>query len=115
MTLKIQEWLDAIDSRRRKDGAEARREAKSFSIHLFQNPWRKAPCGDTKGRGYFTLCWSEVIHQLEGGIMKKSCGLICDMLWSTGKSGYMQNKANGYSSAWLLPVDTIATFLTTTP
>ena len=80
MTGKIEEWINAIDSRRRKEGAEARRAAKSYSVFPILNPWRKAPCGDTDGKGYFSLCWSEVMHQLEGGIMKKTCELLGDML-----------------------------------
>lgn len=75
-----------MDTGTRKEGAAARKEAKSYSVHPVLNPWRFAPCGDTQGRGYFSLCWSEVMHQLEGGVIKKSCEHLTDILWEEGKS-----------------------------
>ena len=82
----IQQWIDDMSNGTRQEGAQARRQAKSFSLHPVLNPWREAPCGDTKGRGYFSLVWSEVMHQSEGGVMKKTCEHVSDILLEAGKS-----------------------------
>lgn len=85
MTEKIEEWIADLQSGRRHRAAAARKAARWYSVFPVLNSWRRTPCGDTKGRGYFSLVWSEILHQLEGGIVVRSCKCTTELLWHYGK------------------------------
>lgn len=61
-------------------------ELKFRSVKPWLNPWRRAPLGVVLlTLGYFTLVWPEVMHQLEGGLMKKAIAAVVFLIRRTGK------------------------------
>lgn len=52
---------------------QAQEGLKAHSIHPRRIPWVKAPMGAVmRTMLYFALVWPEVMHQLEGGLMKNA-------------------------------------------
>jgi len=57
----------------------------NISVKPFRNPWSIAPLGATlMSMGYFALVWPEVLHHLEGGLMKYAVVAIIVWVQRTG-------------------------------
>lgn len=81
-------WLAAeCRGGKKKDITKAKAELHEQSIRPLYNPLHKAPMGDTEGVGLFSIAWPELMHQKEGGDMKKAimCTILAIQLTGQGK------------------------------
>lgn len=59
---------------------------KEYSTHPVLNPYRDAPVGVvTQNLGYFGICWNDLLHHVEGGLMKKSVDVTVIVVEELGK------------------------------
>ena len=80
--------------------AAARRELRKFSLDptVTDNPWWRAPLGAVVSHlGFFTVVWPEVVHQLEGGLVKHTAKCLTSCLDFYGKGEDSQSKHNELS------------------
>lgn len=64
---------------------DLKEELHAQSLKPWSNPWRLAPMGVILSViGYFALVWPEVMHQLEGGLMKKALDGVVHLVQRTG-------------------------------
>jgi len=75
---------------RRNDEAKRLRDYfHALSVKPYFNPWALAPLGATLLLcGYFALVWPEVLHQLEGGLMKYAVAAVIALAQRTGVGEY---------------------------
>lgn len=71
---------------RRKEKAELRKKLKLNSVHPVENPYQDAPTGAVQQWGFFGICWPELLHQMETGLMKIGVESIVEQMMEYGKS-----------------------------
>jgi len=63
--------VSIVRDRNNNQAKEVKEYFHSTSIKPYRVPWSAAPLGAVMlACGYFALVWPEVMHQLEGGLMK---------------------------------------------
>jgi len=85
ITKLIKRHAKALREEVKEDIASTRAALKERSAHPVLNPYLNAPLGDVGNRGYFSVVWPEVQHQMEGGMMKRSIELVVGMMEERGK------------------------------
>lgn len=70
----------------KKAAKKALQHLHTQSIRPLKNPLHRAPMGNTNGRGLYALCWPEVLHQSEAGLLKKSIACTIKGVVKTGIS-----------------------------
>ena len=59
-----------------------------MSVKAVLVPWLLAPLGAVVlGVGYFALLWTEVLHQVEGGVVVYAVRSVVSLVEAAGKGG----------------------------
>ena len=75
----------------------------SLDPNAEDTPWEDAPLGSVTGDlGYFTIVWPELLHVVEGGVVKKSSECLNAALTHYGTGGYCSDHVASYGVAVLI-------------